>query len=63
MYNECKDFFEARLGETYGTYSQIDHMDFVCYLKDNQLSPSDYDLEELIDEWIQQDPIYKPYIN
>lgn len=63
MFEECKEFFEARIGETYGTYSQIDHMDFVLYLKDNDLSAEDYDLEGLIDEWIQQDRVYKDYLN
>ena len=65
MFNECKEFFEARIGEVYGTYEIADHVDFKEYLKEENLDIDnlEYDLEDLIDEWIQQDRIYSECLN
>lgn len=60
MFNECKEFFESRIGEVYGTYEIADHIDFENYLIEQKLDIDnlEFDLEDLIDEWIQQDQIY-----
>jgi hypothetical protein len=65
MFEECKEFFEIRLGNSYGTYSPFDHREFEEYLKEQNLDIDhlEFDLEELIDEWIQQDRVYKDYLN
>lgn len=65
MFEECKEFFEKKLGNSYGTYSPIDHKDFEGYLIEQNLDIENlpFDLEELIDEWIQQDRVYKEYLN
>jgi hypothetical protein len=65
MFEECKEFFEAKIGESYGDYSQIDHKDFLKFILDQKLVIDDlpYDLEELIDEFIQQDRVYKQFLN
>jgi hypothetical protein len=65
MFEECKEFFEARIGESYGTYSHEDHKDFLNFILEQNLVIDDlpYDLEELIDEFIQQDQVYKEFIN
>jgi hypothetical protein len=65
MFEECKEFFEAKIGESYGDYSPIDHKEFLNFILDQNLVIDDlpYDLEELIDEFIQQDRVYKQFIN
>jgi hypothetical protein len=65
MFEDCKEFFEARIGESYGTYSHEDHKDFEKYLHLQNLDIDElpFDLEELIDEFIQQDQVYKEFIN
>lgn len=71
-FDECKLFFEKRIGDTYGTYSVFDHREFLEFLKEDEdlktsgwtpLEELPYDLEELIDEFIQQDLVYKTHLH
>jgi hypothetical protein len=67
MFDECKVFFEKRLGETYGTYTLVDHHEFILFLRREigwvVTEELEYDLEELIDEYIENDPVYKTHIH
>jgi hypothetical protein len=60
MFNECKEIFEEKLGDSYGDYSPEDHQEFIKYLGSQglMLEQLPYDLEEMIDEWIEQDSVY-----
>jgi hypothetical protein len=72
MFSEAKVIFERKLGTTYGTYSIVDHSDFIRFLKkDEELKKIDwnplkelpFELEDMIDEWIEQDAIYKDFLH
>lgn len=70
QYNEVEIIFNERLGMTYGDMSEIDYQSFLVFLlSDSELEEQGwefgqelpFDLEALIDEWIEQDEIYKPF--
>lgn len=70
QYNEVEIIFNEKLGMTYGDMSEIDYQSFLVFLlADTELEEHGWEfgqelpfaLEELIDEWIEQDEIYKPF--
>ena len=72
MYEEVKVIFERKLLDTYGELGRVDYFHFLGFLfEDEELKNTDwkigeelpFELEDLIDEWIQQDKVYQSFIH
>jgi hypothetical protein len=73
LYSEMKKTFEIfnqKLGKTYGEMGKEDFNGFIKFLlNDEEIRNTGwefgqelpFDLEELLDEYLQKDEIYKPY--
>lgn len=69
-YKETKQIFEGKVVNFYGSIQKQDMQDFINWLQeDEQLSvegwglgePLPFDIEDLLDEYITQEPHYKPF--
>jgi hypothetical protein len=69
-YKETKQIFEKKVVNFYGSIQKQDMQDFINWLQeDEQLSvegwglgePLPFDIEDLLDEYITQEPHYKPF--
>lgn len=69
---DCKMFFENKIGATYGDYTVFDHHEFLLFLRQDEelknsgwtpLQELPYDLEELIDEFIEKDLVYQTHLH
>jgi hypothetical protein len=72
MYEEVKVIFERKLLDTYGELGRVDYFHFLGFLfEDEELKNTGwkigeelpFELEDLIDEWIQQDKVYQSFIH
>jgi hypothetical protein len=72
MYEEVKVIFERKLLDTYGELGRVDYFHFLGFLfEDEELKNKGwkigeelpFELEDLIDEWIQQDKVYQSFIH
>jgi hypothetical protein len=72
MFEEVKEIFERKLLSSYGELERVDYFHFLRFLSDDKELQKQgweigkelpYDLEDLIDEWIQQDEVYQSFIH
>jgi len=69
-YKETKQIFEGKVLAFYGSIQKQDMQDFIIWLQeDEELNnegwgigkPLPFDIEDLLDEYITQEPHYKPF--